>query len=219
MKRIFNKIPYKRLTLVLTLCAIGLWGLLGTGTSLAWFVDTSEEVTNIFHFADFEVTVDHRTDSGVWESIDGRSDIFDREALYEPGYTQVVYLRVKNTGDREFKFQLAVSATESNTWTNVFGHPFWLHEHLKFGVVFADSEAEMDLSVATRELTTSIATTKLQNYSKDNMLLYPDEEKFIAIVVRMPEEVGNEANYRGDEVPTIKLGIIVKADQLKPSGS
>lgn len=37
----------------------------------------------------------------------------------------------------------------------------------------------------------------------------------MALVVRMPEEVGNEANYRGDDIPKVELGIIVKADQQK----
>jgi hypothetical protein len=31
----------------------------------------------------------------------------------------------------------------------------------------------------------------------------------------MPEEVGNVANYRGDTVPEVDLGITVKADQIK----
>ena len=36
-----------------------------------------------------------------------------------------------------------------------------------------------------------------------------------ALIVRMPEEVGNVANYRGDTVPEVDLGITVKADQIK----
>jgi len=31
----------------------------------------------------------------------------------------------------------------------------------------------------------------------------------------MPESVGNEANYRGSEVPRVALGMIVKAEQQK----
>jgi len=210
-----NKKPYKRIALAFSICAMFVWTLLGTGASLAWFADTSEEVTNIFHVADFDLEVSHRTDSGTWESIDGKTDIFDDEALYEPGYVQVVYLKVENTGDRAFDFYTAVTVLGSTTATNVFGQHFWLHEHLKFGVAIAQSEAEMDEMVSTRAKANEIATMKLQNYDTNVAPLEPGEDAYLALVVRMPEEVGNEANYRGDVVPKVELGIIVKADQQK----
>lgn len=210
-----KKKPYKRIALALSLCALLIWGILGTGASLAWFTDTSEEVTNIFHIANFEVEVSHRTDDGKWETIDGKTDIFDDEALYEPGYVQVVYLKVENKGDRAFDFHTAVSVRGSTTATNVFGQKFWLHEHLKFGIAIADSENEMEELVSTRDKAKAIATMKLQNYSTDVAALEPGETAYMALIVRMPEEVGNEANYRGDVVPKVELGIIVKADQQK----
>ena len=33
--------PYKKIALSLALCLLLIWGLLGTGASLAWFKDTS----------------------------------------------------------------------------------------------------------------------------------------------------------------------------------
>ncbi len=210
-----KKKPYKKIALALSLCAMLVWAILGTGASLAWFTDTSEEVTNIFHVADFELAVSHRLDDGTWEPIDGKTDIFDDEALYEPGYVQVVYLKVENKGDRAFDFYTAVSVTGSTTATNVFGQTFWLHEHLKFGVAVADSEEAMEQKVSTRAQANEIATMKLQNYDTDVAPLNPGETAYMALVVRMPEDVGNEANYQGDVIPKVELGIIVKADQQK----
>lgn len=210
-----KKKPYKRIALALSLCALLIWAILGTGASLAWFTDTSEEVTNIFHVADFELAVSHRLDNGTWEPIDGKTDIFDDEALYEPGYVQVVYLKVENKGDRAFDFYTAVSVTDFTVATNVFGQHFHLQEYLKFGVAIADSEEAMEQKVATRALANEIATMKLSNYSTDVAALEPGETAYMALVVRMPEEVGNEANYRGDVIPRVDLGIIVKADQQK----
>ena len=207
--------PYKRIALVLSLCALIIWGILGTGASLAWFVDTSEEVTNIFHTANFDLEVSHRTDEYKWESIDAKTDIFDDEALYEPGYVQVVYLKVENKGDRAFDFYTAISVKGSTTANNVFGQKFWLHEHLKFGVAIAGSETEMEEAVSTREKANAIATMKLQNYSTDVAPLAPGETAYLALVVRMPQEVGNEANYREGDLPKVELGIIVKAEQQK----
>ena len=210
-----NRKPYKRIALALSLCALFVWAILGTGASLAWFTDTSEEVANIFHVANFEVSVSHRTDEGKWETIDGKTDIFDNNAVYEPGYVQVVYLKVENTGDRAFDFHTAVSVRGSTTATNVFGQKFWLHEHLKFGVAIASSESEMEELVSTRDKANAIADMKLQNYSTETAALEPGEVVYMALIVRMPEEVGDEANYRGDIVPKVELGIIVKADQQK----
>lgn len=209
-----KKKQYKKIALALSLCILIIWGILGTGASLAWFTDTSEEVKNIFHIGEFELEVSHRTDDGSWESIDGKTDIFDDNARYEPGYVQVVYLKVKNTGDYPFDFHTAVSVISSSTATNKFGQEFWLHEHLKFGIAFADSESEMDDLVSTREKAVDIATMKLQNYDTDVASLKAGETVYMALVVRMPKEVGNEANY-SDTIPKVELGLIVKADQQR----
>lgn len=211
----YNKKHIKRIALALSLCVLIVWGLLGTGASLAWFADSSNEVTNIFHFADFEVKVSQLLTDGKWKPIDGRTDIFDQNALYEPGYVQVIYLKVENTGDRAFDFHTAVSVKGSSTAINVYGQEFWLHEHLKFGVAIADTEAGMKELVSTREKANNIADMDLQNYDTDVAELKPGETSYIALVVRMPEEVGNVANYRGEDIPKVELGIIVKADQQK----
>ncbi len=211
-----KKRPYKKIALALSLCTLILWGVLGTGTSLAWFTDTSNEVNNIFHFADFELEVSRRTENGNWESIDGKSELFDDKALYEPGYVQVVYLRVENTGDVPFDFYTAVSVKEPAAAINRFGQEFWLHEHLKFGVAVANSESEMNEKVSTRDKAEAIATKNLQNY--DNLGIAPlnaGESAYLALVVRMPETIGDEANYRGNKIPEVELGLIVKAEQKK----
>ncbi len=205
---------YKKIALTLSLVAIVVWGILGTGVSLAWFTDTSEKVTNVFHVAEFDLEVSHRTEDG-WQTVDTLTPVFDENALYEPGYTQVVYLRVENKGTIAFDFYTAVSVLGCATATNVFGQEFLLHEYLKFGVAIAESEAEMEQAVASRDKANAIADRKLQNYETDVAALEPGGSAYIALVVRMPEEVANEANYRGDVVPKVDLGIIVKADQQK----
>lgn len=210
-----QKITYKKIALALSLSALILWAILGTGASLAWFTDTSDDVTNIFHFADFELAVSHRTADGTWEPIDSKTDVFDDTALYEPGYVQTVYLKVENKGTRAFDFKTAVSVTGYTTATNVFGQHFFLQDYLKFGVAAADTESEMDQAISTRDEAKRIATTNLKNYSTDTVSLNPGDTAFLAIVVRMPEEVENESNYKGDTVPKVELGIIVKAEQQK----
>ena len=215
MKPQAKKRIYKQIALALSLCALIVWCILGTGASLAWFTDTSPEINNIFHFSEFDLVVSHRLTDGKWEEVDGQTKIFDEEALYEPGYVQVVYLKVENKGDRDFKFSTAVNVNGCIVATNVFGQDFMLQDYLKFGITTADSEDAMKNSVPDREKAVEIADMPLHNYDTETAVLNPGATKYIALIVRMPEEVGNVANYRGDTVPEVDLGITVKADQIK----
>ena len=215
MKPQAKKTPYKRIALALSLCALIVWCILGTGASLAWFTDTSPEINNIFHFAEFDLVVSHRLTDGKWEEVDSQSKIFDEEALYEPGYVQVVYLKVENKGTLPFEFYTSVNVNGCIVATNVFGQEFMLQDYLKFGVTTADSEDAMKNSVPNREKAVEIADMPLHNYDSETAVLNPGATKYIALIVRMPEEVSNVANYRGNTVPKVELGITVKADQIK----
>ena len=215
MKPQAKKRIYKQIALALSLCALIVWCILGTGASLAWFTDTSPEINNIFHFAEFDLVVSHRLTDGKWEEVDSQTKIFDEEALYEPGYVQVVYLKVENKGTLPFEFYTSVNVNSCIVATNVFGQEFMLQDYLKFGVTTADSEDAMKNSVPDREKAVEIADMPLHNYDTETAVLNPGATKYIALIVRMPEEVGNVANYRGDTVPEVDLGITVKADQIK----
>ena len=215
MKAQANKTLYKRIALVLSLCALLIWAILGTGASLAWFTDTSPEINNIFHFGEFDLVVSHRLTDGKWEEVDSQTKVFDEKALYEPGYVQVVYLKVENKGTLPFEFYAAVNVNGCIEATNVFGQRFMLQDYLKFGLKTADTEDEMKNSIPNREKAVEIADMPLKNYATETAILAPGATKYIALIVRMPEEVGNVANYRGDTIPKVELGITVKADQIQ----
>lgn len=206
----------KKIILALTMVFLLVWGILGTGASLAWFTDTSTEINNIFHFADFDLEVSHRLENGTWEEVDSQTKIFDDEALYEPGYVQVVYLKVKNNGTAPFNFYTAVNANGGAPVTNVLGGTFLLQEYLKFGITTNDSEAAMDASVANRDVAVTVANMPLHNYYESGTFeLAGGATKYIALIVRMPKDVGNVANYRGNDIPKVEMGITVKADQIQ----
>jgi len=216
MKPNKKKTVYKRIALVLSLCALIIWGILGTGASLAWFTDTSPEISNIFHFAEFDIEVSHRLTDGTWEKVDSQTKVFDENALYEPGYTQIVYLKVENKGNVPFLFHTAVNVNGCILATNTMGQPFMLQDYLRFGLTASDSEQEMKDSVPNRNVAAQIANEPLHNYYKTSSFeLAPNETKFITLIVRMPEDVNNIANYRGNTLPKVELGITVKAEQIK----
>ncbi len=204
---------YKKLALALSLSLIVFWAALGTGTSLAWFTDSDEDVKNVFHFAEFDWKVSHRLADGTWEQVDQTTKIFDDEALYEPGYVQVVYLKVENLGQMPFDVRTAVSVTDYTVATNKFGQTFHLQDHLKFGLITAATEQELFEAVATRIKAEDVATMPLSNYAANTASLSANGVSYMALIVRMPKEVDNVANYRGDVIPRVELGVIITATQ------
>ena len=135
--------------------------------------------------------------------------------MYEPGYTQVVYLKVDNKGSVPFYYKTAVIVNGVDIATNVYGRELDLQKYLKFGLVATDSEENMKRSVEDREKAKNIAVTPLNDYTTDKARLENGETAYIALVVRMPEEVTNVANYRLDKIPEVRLGVVVTAEQIK----
>lgn len=208
----------KKVALSVSLLLVVAWCVLGTGASLAWFTDTDEEVKNIFHFAEFDLEVSHRLEDGTWEKVEQGTKLFDDEALYEPGYVQVVYLRIENKGEVPFDWKTAVTVTDYTEPTNIFGQKFHLQDYLKFGLATAETEEKLFELVATRDLAEEVANMPLNHYyendyTTDASELGAQEMTYLALIVRMPEDVTNIANYRGDIIPRVELGVIVSATQ------
>ena len=207
---------------VFSVCLVMVWCVLGTGSSIAWFVDESPAVRNIFNIGEFDLVVSHKTETGYEEIQDG-TKVFDEEALYEPGYVQVVCLKIENRGTVDFHYNLSVIPDLQTLVTpkNVYGQEIYLPEFLKFGVILAETETELEQMIATRELAEEHADEMLSTYATESLSTYATEAKtleagkeaFAAVIVRMPKEVGNAANYRGNIPPSVELGILVKAVQ------
>lgn len=221
-KRKFTKVAF-----ALSICLLVLWGVLGTGTSIAWFMDETPELVNTFEFADFDLEVYYKVTNaqGVeeWVLVDEKTKVFDEEALYEPGYTQVVYLKIVNKGDVEFDYKLSVDMTDFVPGVNEAGQLIYLPNYLKFGALIENDEQsltrEVARAIATEDLNDGNAPSKemlpLNTYSSNIGQLEAGENSvdYAALILYMPEVVGNEANYRGDDIPRVDLGITVLASQ------
>jgi predicted ribosomally synthesized peptide with SipW-like signal peptide len=127
-----------------------MWGVLGTGTTLAWFTDTSPVQKNIFHVAELDLDVSYRLSDGSYKTVEMSTDVFNDHALYEPGYVQVVVLKIKNNGDVAFDYKTELTVTDYIPAINVFGDTFKLQDYLKFGFITADTEAELDALLSER---------------------------------------------------------------------
>ena len=211
------KKPFKRIALSLSLIMMMLWVMLGTSTSVAWFSDTSPTLHNIFHVGEFKLEVSYKQPTGDYKLIEQNTKVLNDEDLYEPGFVKVQYLKAENKGTQDFNFKTAVQVTGYQEAINAYGETFKLQDYIRFGLVFADSEEELDNLVGlpdNRSVAVAEANDPLNDYSSDTMLLAAGKTKYVALILRMPEEVGNEANYRLDTVPEVTLGLVFTADQI-----
>lgn len=204
----------KRAALLVAVVILCIWSILGTGATVAWFTDTGEVVQNDFAVGTLEMEVEYRNETMLhYEPVTQTKGIFNDGALYEPGYTQVVYLKITNTGDQPFDLRLSVDSVDWFDSISVLGNTLHLPDYLKFGVVFGDSEMLLERELARENAPKDFTVLKSNQYSAfDTQPLAPGAVRYAALVVYMPEEVGNAANYRGDQ-PRVELGITVFAQQ------
>ena len=210
-----KKSSCKKNALLFSVLFLSVWTALGTSVSLAWFSDASTEICNIFHFYDFEISVSHLTADGEWETVNSGTELFDDKALYEPGYVQVAYLKVQNLGDDDISFYTAVSVSGCTAAVNVFGHRFMLQDYLRFGIAVADSETGIKNSTSDRGDAAAFADMPLHHYDTDVLDVAAGESVYLALVLYMPGNADNAANYTGDTLPKLELGITVKAEPSK----
>lgn len=195
-----------------------LWWALGTGATLAWFSD-ADSVRNEFQVGLLKLDVSYRNDIVTdYSPLQGTTKAFNDEALYEPGYTQVVYLKIENNGDVDFKYKVAVTVEDFTNGKNAWGEEIYLPNYLRYGVVFAETETELEEKVKDRLASRTHAPNDwgtLGTWSEISPYTFEVGEKphYAALIIFMPEEVGNVANYRGFQEPRVELGITVFAQQ------
>ena len=213
-----HKKKWTKAALAFSACLFVLWWALGTGATLAWFSD-HDEVRNEFQIGLLNLDVSYKNDIVTeYTPLEGATKAFNDEALYEPGYTQVVYLKIENNGDVDFNYKVAVTVDKVITGKNAWGEDIYLPKYLRYGVVFAESEDELQEEVKNRLEARTHAPNDwgaLHTWSEISPYTFEAGENahYAALIIYMPEEVGNVANYRGFTEPRVELGITVFAQQ------
>ena len=104
-----QKNKWRKAALALSACLFIIWWALGTGATLAWFSD-SDTVRNEFKVGLIDLDVSYKNDIVTeYTPLQDATKAFYDEALYEPGYTQVVYLKIENNGNVDFNYKVAVT--------------------------------------------------------------------------------------------------------------
>ena len=181
------------------------------GNTFAWFTDSVESNGNVIMAGDLDVELDYYSNGG-WHSVDESTKLFDENACWEPGHTEVVYLRVSNEGSLALKYLLGVNIISESGSVNVLGEDFMLSDYIKFGVINNVKVPFETREAARKEVKNEIPL--YAGYQQQNPLLPESEPHYVALVVYMPESVGNEANHaEGKNPPEIDLGISLVATQ------
>lgn len=213
-----NRKKWRKAALALSACLFMLWWAMGTSATLAWFSDM-DAVRNEFQVGLLKLDVSYRNDIvKEYTPLQGTTKAFNDEALYEPGYTQVVYLKIENNGDVDFHYKVAVTVKDYTNGKNAWGEEIYLPNYLRYGVVFAESESELKEAVKDRlqsKMHASQEWGSLGTWSEVSPYTFAAGESahYAALVIHMPETVDNAANYRGIQEPKVELGITVFAQQ------
>lgn len=209
---------WKKASLAFSAFLFVLWWALGTSATLAWFSDV-DSVRNEFQVGLLKLDVQYKNDIVTdYTPMQGVTKVFNDEALYEPGYTQVVYLKIDNQGNVDFQYKVAVTVEKVVTGKNALGEDIYLPNYLRYGVVFGKTEPDVQQQVKDRLSARTHAPNQwgmLGTWSEISPHTFEatDDPHYVALIIHMPEEVGNAANYRGFVEPSVELGITVFAQQ------
>ena len=180
------------------------------GSTFAWFTDSVTSGKNKIVAGSLDVELEYTTDFNTWNTVEDATNLFQENALWEPGYAEAVYLRVRNAGTLALKYQFGINIESEQGGVNAAGEEFLLSDYLKYGVAAGQTSVFASRADAIGAVEDNAAP--LSGYTANGNLTAGSEDT-LALVVYMPESVGNEANYRGEQIPTIELGISVVATQ------
>ena len=206
--------------LLLSLLSLLLCCSMLLGSTFAWFTDSVTSGNNKIVAGNLDVELEY-WDGSAWQKVTETTKLFSEleadgktENLWEPGHTEVVYLKVSNVGTLALKYQFSVVPGSETVFENVLGDKDCkLSDYLVFGQTKANPEAGEAYKTREDAWTAAGSTLGLSRYISSDELLKTGDAHYVALVVYMPTTVGNEANYRGDVVPSIELGIKLEATQ------
>lgn len=201
-----------RAGILFSVALFGVWFILGASSTVAWYTSVPEAKLNQMIIGDVSVELFHEVD-GEYEKVDENVSVFKDEALYEPGYVQTVFLKVKNVGTVNFDYRLSV--TPENVVDVLSKNDTIIHlpDYLRFGMAVSADESELKAQVADRDAAKALATSPLGSHSEKSCGIIPGGEEYAVLVIYMPEETDNAANYRGKTPPSVDLGVTVIAAQ------
>ena len=209
-----TKVRSTKKSLTLSILSLVLCFSMLIGSTFAWFTDSVTSANNVITSGKLDVELYYQVEGQTdWTKVTEQTNVFKENALWEPGYTEVVKFKVVNEGNLALKYNLGVNVASEVGSVNVNGNEFLLSDYIKFAVIDGAQNYNRDQAVAAAEETGATALKTPHNSGAKTLL--KDEEAVVTMVVYMPESVGNDANAAKDApTPTINLGINLFATQF-----
>ena len=190
------------------------------GSTFAWFTDTASTGVNRIVSGNLDVGLQYwgvgEDGQKKWLTAENSEDLFDKNALWEPGYTQIVYLKVKNDGNLALTYAMQITPVHETVGVNVDGEEFKLSDYIKFGwTTFTADENGTPVALDREAAQTGVGEGARLGKTLHRQAAEPmkaSAEELVALVAWMPENVGNKANYR-NVAPSIELSLKVLATQ------
>ena len=186
------------------------------GSTFAWFTDTATTGVNKIQSGNLDVELEYSKDFAEWKKVDNTTKVFEDSTEWEPGRTEVVYLRVKNAGNLALKYTLGLGNVYESRGKNVAGDFYYLSNFVKMGAV--EATAAFENRAAAIGAVEPVADTfkALGEKGVVGATLNSGAAKTYAMVVYMPTEVGNEANPKNKDpywAAKLSFGVSVNASQ------
>ncbi len=185
------------------------------GTTLAWFSDSSDSGNNVILSGNLDMTVSYTLDGVTWKPLDGAVDLFQK-GLWEPGHTEVVALKIENTGSLALQYAVNLNTAAEVPGVSRDGAPIVLSKILTVSTLHQPA-ATFDPAApfAGENGVTYARTDVFENASvlQPDMLLKAGETHYLTVKVDMADTLNGEVNHNGTSVPKITFGINVLANQ------
>ena len=207
------------------------------GATFAWFTDTASTGVNKIQAGNLDIKVEYAkekmNDDGTlageltdWAPIDNATNVFDPNALWEPGRTEYVVFRITNNGNLALKYKLSLETLAQKPGTNKANEQFYLADYLCASAKVNPNEIGSGVSTLGAFMTklNDLGVAGVQNVldpeyhpltdATVNGTLLPGKTNCVPMAIWMPTTVGNEANaISPDKAATIDFGINVVAAQ------
>lgn len=196
------------------------------GSTFAWFTDEVSSANNIIKAGNLDVALYYATEydgeDTVWTEVDDTTKIFKDGALYEPGYTEVVYFKVENKGSLYLRYNMSLDIVRETAGVNKLGQSFKLSDYLCADVLttgalaYTSDRSYIYEKYSGETLNTFVYGDNYRTYVKgwhEAKQLAPGETYECGMTIFMPTTAGNECNHNGVNIPEIELGINLLATQ------
>ena len=131
------------------------------GTTFAWFTDSVSSQNNKIVSGNLDVEL-YQVQDGAETPVTEETNLF-ADALWEPGYTEVIYLKVKNIGALALKYQLSVQVADKVIGKTADDKDIDLSNFIEYGITTVTEEFAKD--AAGRAAASSRASRALRPFS------------------------------------------------------